>query len=524
MVTVLKKQNGAFSYLEQVRQHMARLPTIDPTTRTLILTGYPNVGKSSFMNNVTRADVEVQPYPFTTKSLFVGHTDYKYLRWQVLDTPGILDHPLEDRNTIEMQSITALAHLKACVLYMLDMSEYCGYSIKQQVSLFHNIRPLFTGKPVLLVLTKCDLIRPEKLTPENKELLESITKEGIEAVIMSNITEEGIADVKAKACDTLLQHRVEAKLGKGGKKMDDVLSKIFLATPMKRDNKDRPVFIPESVQMEQSGEAMKQEKKLEIDYEREAGGSGAYDPDYKKNYKLSNEEWKYDIIPELMDGKNIADFVDPEILKRLDELEKEEEELLAKGEGNIDYGADEFFVSKEQEAISDKIDSKIRVYKKKHLLKKHDGPVLPRKHKKINIDEVAKELMDRGVDEETLEKARSRSLSVSRARSKAKRSVSISRTRSISQARQLDEAQSKPAPEILGKRSRSISRNRSLSTSDRLSGIKDPNMQLKALDIASKKMKFLRLDARRGESDRHVYSNKPKHLFTGTMSFQRDHR
>lgn len=32
---------------------------------------------------VTRADVDVQPYAFTTKSLFVGHMDYKYLRWQV---------------------------------------------------------------------------------------------------------------------------------------------------------------------------------------------------------------------------------------------------------------------------------------------------------------------------------------------------------------------------------------------------------------------------------------------------------
>ena len=52
---------------------------------------------------VTRADVDVQPYAFTTKSLFIGHTDYKYLRWQVIDTPGILDRPLEERNTIEMQ-------------------------------------------------------------------------------------------------------------------------------------------------------------------------------------------------------------------------------------------------------------------------------------------------------------------------------------------------------------------------------------------------------------------------------------
>ena len=34
---------------------------------------------------MTRADVEVQPYAFTTKSLYVGHMDYRYLRWQVIN-------------------------------------------------------------------------------------------------------------------------------------------------------------------------------------------------------------------------------------------------------------------------------------------------------------------------------------------------------------------------------------------------------------------------------------------------------
>ena len=90
----MKRQAQSLQYLEQVRQHLSRLPSIDPNTRTLLVCGYPNVGKSSFLNKITRADVEVQPYAFTTKSLYVGHTDYKYLRWQVVDTPGILDHSL----------------------------------------------------------------------------------------------------------------------------------------------------------------------------------------------------------------------------------------------------------------------------------------------------------------------------------------------------------------------------------------------------------------------------------------------
>jgi len=60
--------------------------------------------------------------------------DHRYLRWQVIDTPGILDHPLEERNTIEMQAITALAHLQCAVLYFIDISENCGSTIDQQVS------------------------------------------------------------------------------------------------------------------------------------------------------------------------------------------------------------------------------------------------------------------------------------------------------------------------------------------------------------------------------------------------------
>ena len=83
MCTVMKRVSPSLAYLEQVRQHMSRLPSIDPNTRTILICGYPNVGKSSFINKITRADVDVQPYAFTTKSLFVGHTDYKYLRWQV---------------------------------------------------------------------------------------------------------------------------------------------------------------------------------------------------------------------------------------------------------------------------------------------------------------------------------------------------------------------------------------------------------------------------------------------------------
>ena len=39
MATIMKRQNQSLQYLEQVRQHLSRLPTIDPNTRTLLITG-----------------------------------------------------------------------------------------------------------------------------------------------------------------------------------------------------------------------------------------------------------------------------------------------------------------------------------------------------------------------------------------------------------------------------------------------------------------------------------------------------
>lgn len=58
MCTIMKRQGPSLAYLEQVRQHMGRLPSIDPNTRSLLVCGYPNVGKSSFMNKGEQEEEE----------------------------------------------------------------------------------------------------------------------------------------------------------------------------------------------------------------------------------------------------------------------------------------------------------------------------------------------------------------------------------------------------------------------------------------------------------------------------------
>jgi GTP-binding protein EngB required for normal cell division len=451
MCTLIKKQRPNLEYLEEVRKHLSRLPSIDPTTRTLIVTGYPNVGKSTFMNEVSRADVDVQPYAFTTKSLFVGHFDYDYFRWQVLDTPGILDHPLEERNTIEMQAITALAHLHASILFFIDISEQCGFTIEQQARLFENIRPLFTDRPLMVIATKTDAQPWETLDAYSKARIEGLVKDsGAHFQTMSCFTKDGVMAVRNKACDVLKAVRVSQKMQQRGK-VAKVLNRLTVTTPKPRDGRTRGVIIPAAVAAVKAvkAAALTTDKKgrktysgvltvqggddsddddltysssamaaapggtivaggalpsataeglrnglhmmpgpaitgdvivarsgakkagavqvisaaeaaragasvpegavvvsgsgpggrvLEKDREAALGGTGVYRADDTKEYILANTEWRDDITPQFMDGKNVFDFIDPDILARMQAMEAEQDALDAAWEAEAATG------------------------------------------------------------------------------------------------------------------------------------------------------------------------------------------
>ena len=400
MMTALKKLGASFNYLEEVRKHLSRFPSIDPTERTLILAGFPNVGKSSFMNKITYADSEVQAYHFTTQSLFVGHTYYKNIRWQVIDTPGILDRALEQRNIIEMQTITALAHLDACILYFIDVSEGCGYSIAQQVSLFDSIRPLFKNKPLVIIANKTDLRKYTELPEKERKLIEEVAKEHQTYLIqMSNTTGNGVFDVKSKACDILLKYR---EVKNSGNKTKDItgLDKIYIAQPTQiRDNRKRTPNIPQSF-LEEKKIKLNEEQNEKFDEEKflredninklekkiknnkfkeviEAnGGTGIYYFPLREEFKLENPEWKYDIWPEFMDGKNVFDFVDKDILKKVEALEKEEEEILKNGDkgldlednDNMDDGEESSELSDDLIEAHEKLVQNLKTIKERHKL------------------------------------------------------------------------------------------------------------------------------------------------------------
>lgn len=286
MASVVKKLSQPLTFLEEVRQHLSRLPSIDTSSRSIIICGYPNVGKSSFMNKVSRAHVDVQPYAFTTKSIYVGHFEYENLKWQILDTPGILDHPLDERNTVEMLTITALAHLKSAILFFMDLSEGCGFSIEQQISLYNSLTPLLNSQ-ILIVFSKCDVVKLADI--QDAGLNEFLSNK--KYVEISSNLDLNVDVARNTICEMLLAERVEEK-------QDKISNFIHRINP----------HIPEQIN-----------PKTE---EAHLGTNQFFGLHENETYYCEN---KYDIIPEIYNGKNVADFLDPRIQQKLQEVINQEQ-------------------------------------------------------------------------------------------------------------------------------------------------------------------------------------------------------
>ena len=183
-VSSLVKQIGPnLESLAAMRKKLIRVPDIDPAMPTIVVAGYPNVGKSQFVRAVSSGKPAVEAYPFTTKGINVGHFERRYQRYLVVDTPGLLDRPMEERNPAERQAIVALRHLADVIVFLFDPTETCGYPMDLQERLLGEVREAFPETPIHEVENKADLGRSDSPRPKVCALTGEGCKEIVDAAL-----------------------------------------------------------------------------------------------------------------------------------------------------------------------------------------------------------------------------------------------------------------------------------------------------------------------------------------------------
>jgi len=168
-------------FLQDCKNKFRNLPSVEANVPTVVVAGFPNVGKSNLVTVLSSATPEIAPYPFTTKGIIVGHIDDEWRKYQIIDTPGLLDRDLSERNDIEKQAVLALKYLTHVLLVVIDPSETCGYEMEKQLKLLDSLQKGFEGVPIIIAESKCDVFKsgtPGRIvfsakTGENMESLRS---------------------------------------------------------------------------------------------------------------------------------------------------------------------------------------------------------------------------------------------------------------------------------------------------------------------------------------------------------------
>jgi len=220
---------------------------------------------------------------------------------------------------------------------------------------------------------------------------------------------------------------------------------------------------------------------------------------------LEDPLWRFDSIPEIMDGHNVFDFWSADIDQKLEALEKEEAAFLrriALQEGQETQ--EEISLTPEQKQLVKKIrERRALIVLHSRLKKGTTDAIIPRTHNTQGktLSDLTSHLQSLGLDGQQVAsniRERSRTRSQSQTRGPTRMSVSTSR--------------------VGRKRSRSVdmvSRSRSKTPGTPGSGYKDEQQYELAERLAKRAKRELSRDGRRGESDRHVFDWKPKHLLSG---------
>ncbi|MFW9919579.1 MAG: NOG1 family protein [Candidatus Thorarchaeota archaeon] len=210
IASIVRSTSKNLDFIIDAKIKLERLPGILPNSPTIVCAGFPNVGKSTLVKTVSTAEPEIAYYPFTTKHVIMGHLKIRDYRVQIVDTPGILDRPMSKRNDIEKQAITALKYLAHVIIFILDPSEACGWSISDQMNLLREVQRMFPIIPILVAFNKIDITLPEKMVEARKMVPDAYEIVAVEGKGVDELLQDAVDEVDLKSLQDEIDEHVES--------------------------------------------------------------------------------------------------------------------------------------------------------------------------------------------------------------------------------------------------------------------------------------------------------------------------
>ena len=161
------------------------------------LVGFPNAGKSTFLNNVSSAKPKIGDYPFTTLRPHLGTIKGNETSYVIADIPGLIEGASEGAGL----GIKFLKHISrtGLLLIFVDLNSSESLSPVQQITLLKNELDSFkddlTQKVSWIICNKIDLTQKEQLRSIKEQIEKDLKIKSKEIFFISAATGEGTKDL-----------------------------------------------------------------------------------------------------------------------------------------------------------------------------------------------------------------------------------------------------------------------------------------------------------------------------------------
>ncbi len=166
---------------------------------TVVLLGFPSVGKSSLLNSITKAESKTAEYAFTTLDVIPGIMEHESAKIQILDVPGIIKGASKGRGRgKEVLSIVRNSNL---ILILIDALNPQHYEVLKKELFDAGVR-INQKKPDVKIIKTTNkgisISTTQKLNLSKdtiKKVLEEFKINNADVIIRENINIDQLIDI-----------------------------------------------------------------------------------------------------------------------------------------------------------------------------------------------------------------------------------------------------------------------------------------------------------------------------------------